>query len=60
MHQEEYKGRVITVDILERQNGWTWNYQIDGGSFRRCGDRPHPSEELALSEALQEAKYEID
>jgi len=60
MHQEEYKGRVITVDVLKRGNGWTWSYQIDGGPLRECRDRPLPSQEIVLSEAFQEAKYEID
>ena len=60
MHQEKYKGRVIAVDVLKRGKGWTWSYQIDGGSLRQCRDRPLTSQEIVLSEALEEAKSEID
>ena len=60
MHQEEYKGRAIAVDVLERGNGWTWSYQIDGGPLRESRNRPLPNRELVLSEALSEAKSEID
>ena len=60
MHEEEYKGGVITVDVLKRGNGWTWSYQIDGGSLHECRDRLLPNQKIALSEALQEAKAEID
>jgi len=60
MHQEEYKGQNINIDVLKRKNGWAWSYQIGGGSLRECRDRPLSSEGLALSEALEEAKAEID
>lgn len=60
MHQEEYKGRVITVDVLMRGKGWTWSYQIDSGPLRESRDRPLPSQEIVLKEALREAKAEID
>ena len=60
MHQEEYKGRVITVDVLERKHGWSWSYQINSGTLRECRDRPLPSQEIALREAIDEAKFEID
>ena len=60
MHQEEYKGRVITVDVLKRGKGWTWSYQIDGGPLRESRDRPLPSQEIVLNEALGKAKAEID
>ena len=60
MHQEKYKGRVITIEVFKRGNGWTWSYQVDGGPLRECRDRPLPSQEIVLSEALEEAKDEID
>ena len=60
MHQEEYKGRIITADTLNRGKGWTWSYQIDGGPLREGSDRPLPNQELILSEAIGEAKAEID
>ncbi len=60
MHQEKYKGRIITVDILKRGKGWTWSYQIDSGPLREGRDRPLSSQELILSEVIGEAKAEID
>ena len=60
MHQEEYKGRTITVDTYRRGKGWAWTYQIDGGPIRESRDRPLPSEELMLREAIGNAKAEID
>lgn len=60
MHQEEYKGRNITVDVLKRGKNWTWSYQIDDGPLRESRDRPLPSQEVVLKEAISEAKAEID
>jgi hypothetical protein len=60
MHQERYKDKLITVDVLKRRKSWTWTYQINGGPVRRCGDRPLPAEDSALKEAIREAKSEID
>lgn len=60
MFQEEYKGRQITVDTFKRGNGFAWTYQIDGGPIRESKDRPLPSEELMLKEAIGNAKFEID
>ena len=60
MHQEEYKGHTITVDVFKRGKGWTWSYQIDDGSWRECRDRPLPNQEIVLREAVREAKLEID
>ena len=60
MHQEEYKGRTITVDTLKRGKGWVWSYQIDGGTIHNCKDRPLRSEELMIKEAIGAAKAEID
>lgn len=37
MHQEEYKGHTITIDIDKRGKGWVWSYQIDGSSLRKGG-----------------------
>ena len=60
MHQEEYKGRIITVDLLKRGSNWTWSYQIDDGPLRESRDRPLPSHDLVLKEAIAQAKSEID
>lgn len=60
MHQEKYKGRNITVDVLKRGNNWTWSYQIDSGPLRECRDRPLPRQEVVLKDAISEAKAEID
>ncbi len=60
MRQEEYKGHTITVDVFKRGKGWAWSYQIDDGPLRECRDRPLPNQEIALSEAVQVAKLEID
>ncbi len=60
MHQEEYKGRSITVDILKRGSGWTWSYQIDDGPLRESRERPLPNQNVVLNEAIRRAKAEID
>ncbi|MET0013051.1 MAG: hypothetical protein ABW088_05305 [Sedimenticola sp.] len=60
MYKEKYKGNHITVDLLERGNGWSWSYQINGGPLRSCNDRPLNDQEIALNEALLEAKMEVD
>ncbi len=60
MHEEEYKGRIITVNTFKIGKGCNWIYQIDGGPIRRGNDHPLRSEELMRNEAFGEAKAEID
>jgi hypothetical protein len=61
MHSDEmYKGRSISADTYKRGKGWGWSYQIDAGEIRESRDRPLRREESALSEAMSEAKAEID
>jgi hypothetical protein len=60
MHQDEYKGHMITIDTIKRGRGYAWSYQIDGGPLRESRDRPLPSEEIMLKEAIDAAKAEID
>lgn len=60
MHQDEYKGRQIVVDTIQRGSGWTWTYQIDGGKMHSLRDHPLPTEETARIEAIQEAMSVID
>jgi hypothetical protein len=59
-HHEEYKGHEFSVDTVQRGKGWSWTYQIDGGPLREGKDRPLPSEQLALQEAISNAKSAID
>lgn len=60
MHQEDYKGHQITVDIRKVGKGFRGSYQIDGGEIREMEDRPLRSEALAQGEALSHAKWVID
>jgi hypothetical protein len=60
MKQIEYEGRWITIDVVQRGNGWSWTYQIDTGPIRSSEDRPLPSEAIMEAEAEHAAKREID
>lgn len=61
MHKEvEYKGKIILADTYKLGKGWQWSYQIDDGALREGSDRPLPSEEKMLNEAIANAKREID
>ena len=60
MKQVEYKGRWVTIDVVQRGKGWSWTYQIDTGPVRACEDRPLNSEALMEAEAEREAFREID
>ncbi len=42
MKQIEYKGRWITIDLVQRGKGWNWTYQIDVGPIRSSEGRPLP------------------
>ena len=46
MKQVEYKGRWVTIDVMQRGKVWSWTYQIDAGPVRSCEDRPLHSEAL--------------
>jgi len=60
MKQIEYKGRRITIDLVQRGKGWGWTYQIDVGPIRSSDDRPLPSGAIMKAEAERAAKAEID
>lgn len=60
MHQEEYKGHLITVDTFKIGRGFGWSYQVDGGALRDSRDRTLGDEWLMLREAIDAAKREID
>ena len=61
LYQETYGARHIEIDTQEvRGRRWTWTYQIDDGPLRACQDRPVGTEPLAKSEALMQARREID
>lgn len=56
----QYLGRTITVSIERYGKGWLGDYSIDGGPPRRCDGRPLRSIGVAMEEAEQEARHNID
>jgi hypothetical protein len=59
--EEEYKGRWIVVGAYALGHGFGWAYQIDNGPEKTMlGNRPLPSEELAIKQGQTEARREVD
>ena len=59
MHRQ-YKGRFITFWAVQRNLGWAWAYEIDGGPVRSNETRLLSTEGDALKEAERFARMEID
>lgn len=61
-HDEEYKGRTIHVSVREvKRHTYKWDYTIGPDMiFEHMKDHPVPSEQIALGEALHDAKWRID
>jgi hypothetical protein len=60
-HSESYGGHDIDVWTAETPAGtFLWHYTIDGGFVTSCEGAPHPSEELACKEGVQEARSRVE
>ena len=58
-YNQEYKDVRYTIDTAHHPGGWTWQLRVGGESSQSQGS-PWPTEELAITEAEDEACRRID
>ncbi len=60
MEQRTYKGKVISVYLDEKSDGWNASYQIGDGPLQPLSARRVPSAEAMTIEAFEEAQRAVD
>lgn len=55
-----YEGHSIRITVSKHDGSWRWSYVLDGKSLHEMRGRGHATEDLAISEAQDDAKRRID
>lgn len=55
-----YKGHTIRITVSISDGQWRWSYVLDGNSLHEMRGRGHPTEELAIAEAQDDARRRIN
>ena len=55
----EHQGVEISAHAIESGGGWRWWYTLGGAERHDCDGRALPDPDLALSEAIDDAKRRV-